>query len=153
MTSPRATDLYNGQGNEHFDRDVTIVGTSKSNRSVVSGWGTTTFTPQQKAVFYVQGYNKPLIIEPNADMILGRGSNHAHPELDMNAYDGMSMGVSRQHARLHHNTLSQELQLIDMGSTNGTFVNEEQLSPEQPHTLQDGDTIRLGQLVIHIYFK
>ncbi len=34
--------------------------------------------------------------------------------------------------------------IIDVGSTNGTFVNEQQLRPNEPRQLQTGDTIRIG---------
>ena len=37
--------------------------------------------------------------------------------------------------------------LIDLGSTNGTFVNEQPLAPHAPHPLQDGDKIRIGDMV------
>ena len=34
--------------------------------------------------------------------------------------------------------------ITDMGSTNGTFVNEQQLRPNEPRPLNTGDTIRIG---------
>ena len=34
--------------------------------------------------------------------------------------------------------------LVDLGSTNGTFVNEQQLRPNEPRQLNTGDTIRIG---------
>jgi FHA domain-containing protein len=35
-------------------------------------------------------------------------------------------------------------QVTDLGSTNGTFVNEQRLAPNSPHTLNPGDVIRIG---------
>src|SRR5690348_12612801 len=37
--------------------------------------------------------------------------------------------------------------LTDLGSTNGTFVNEQQLTPHSPRLLQGGDRIRIGDMV------
>lgn len=37
--------------------------------------------------------------------------------------------------------------LIDLGSTNGTFVNEQQLVPHLPRLLQVYDRIRIGDMV------
>src|SRR6266568_3086648 len=37
--------------------------------------------------------------------------------------------------------------IIDFSSTNGTFVNEQQLAPQLPRFLQDGDRIRIGDMV------
>ncbi len=34
--------------------------------------------------------------------------------------------------------------ITDMGSTNGTFVNEQQLRPNEPRPINTGDTIRIG---------
>ncbi len=53
-------------------------------------------------------------------------------------------GVSRHHARLV--LTGQEATVEDLGSKNGTFVGNEQLT--SPRRLNDGDTIRLGPVVI-----
>src|SRR6516165_5545793 len=37
--------------------------------------------------------------------------------------------------------------LTDLGSTNGTFVNEQPLAPHLPRLLQGGDRIRIGDMV------
>ncbi len=36
-------------------------------------------------------------------------------------------------------------QVTDLGSTNGTFVNEQRLAPSTPYILKPGDVIRIGQ--------
>jgi ABC transport system ATP-binding/permease protein len=51
--------------------------------------------------------------------------------------------ISRQHARLTER--EGQLQIEDLGSSNGTFVNGEQISA--PRILQDGDQIGLGQFL------
>src|SRR6516162_2949331 len=38
--------------------------------------------------------------------------------------------------------------LTDLGSTNGTFVNEQPLAPHLQRLLQGGDRIRLGDMVL-----
>jgi pSer/pThr/pTyr-binding forkhead associated (FHA) protein len=50
--------------------------------------------------------------------------------------------ISRHHARLL--LTGEKLEVIDLGSTNGTFVNEEQLEPNQPAVLKEGDQVRFG---------
>jgi pSer/pThr/pTyr-binding forkhead associated (FHA) protein len=49
--------------------------------------------------------------------------------------------ISRQHARLSQR--EDQIQIEDLGSSNGTFVNGERIVA--PHPLQDGDQIGLGQ--------
>ena len=48
--------------------------------------------------------------------------------------------VSRRHVRLEHRP--DGLFLIDLSSTNGTYVNGSKLS--KPHRLEPGDVIRVG---------
>jgi hypothetical protein len=38
--------------------------------------------------------------------------------------------------------------LLDQGSSPGTFVNEQRLTPQQPHLLTPGDQIRIGSTVL-----
>ncbi|MBM4431547.1 MAG: FHA domain-containing protein [Chloroflexi bacterium] len=52
--------------------------------------------------------------------------------------------VSRRHAQIQQR--GQELILVDLGSKNGTFVNDRRL--QAPHTLQPGDRISLGQTTL-----
>ncbi len=50
--------------------------------------------------------------------------------------------VSRNHAELHRT--ADAVELVDLGSTNGTFLNDERLQANQPHTLIVGDEVRFG---------
>jgi hypothetical protein len=50
--------------------------------------------------------------------------------------------VSRLHAELRASR--DTLELVDMGSTNGTFVNSERLIPNQPRLLKPGDELLFG---------
>jgi pSer/pThr/pTyr-binding forkhead associated (FHA) protein len=59
--------------------------------------------------------------------------------------------VSRVHAAIERS--EDTLTLIDMRSSNGTLLNGQKLVPDQPRVLRDGDEVRLGKLVAHIYFK
>jgi hypothetical protein len=52
--------------------------------------------------------------------------------------------LSRFHAELDLN--GGELRVCDLNSTNGTFLNEEKLSPEKKHTLSPGDRLRFGDI-------
>ena len=41
----------------------------------------------------------------------------------------------------------------DLGSSNGTFLNGTRLSAHRPYQIRDGDEIRLGQMVVRVYFQ
>jgi NADPH-dependent 2,4-dienoyl-CoA reductase/sulfur reductase-like enzyme/pSer/pThr/pTyr-binding forkhead associated (FHA) protein len=53
--------------------------------------------------------------------------------------------VSRRHAEIRYANGQYVLQ--DLGSTNGTFVNEVRLQPENPYILKQHDRIRFGNVV------
>ena len=59
-------------------------------------------------------------------------------------------GISRQHASIRRDT--DGFFVSDLGSTNGTFVNGEQVGSE-PRRLSDGDRIELGGMEYHWVFK
>jgi hypothetical protein len=50
--------------------------------------------------------------------------------------------ISRHHARLL--LVGDSLEVIDLGSTNGTLLNNERLEKNQPATLHEGDEIQFG---------
>jgi pSer/pThr/pTyr-binding forkhead associated (FHA) protein len=59
------------------------------------------------------------------------------------------LGVSRQHAAIRYTDSTFTIE--DLKSSNGTWVNENRLEPNQPRVLRNGDVIRLGQLIIFVY--
>jgi hypothetical protein len=71
------------------------------------------------------------------------------PAIDLTAIGGSSLGVSRQHAVLRCSAGRWTIE--DMGSTNGTFLNESPLAAHTPMLLQDKTTIRVGQ--VKLYFR
>jgi len=60
--------------------------------------------------------------------------------------------VSREHAYFVVPAAGQECLLVDMESTNGTFVNTRKLRPNEPCQLSAGDEILFGYEVRMIYF-
>ncbi len=83
---------------------------------------------------------------------LGRRDNRTGiiPEVDLTPHGGGEKGVSRQHARIVREKAS--LYLVDQKSVNGTFLNGQELMPENPRMLRDGDDIRLGDLTLRVHF-
>lgn len=59
--------------------------------------------------------------------------------------------ISDPQSSSHHATVApgyggNGYQITDLNSTNGTFVNEQRLTPNNPRPLNNGDTIRIGSL-------
>ncbi|MFO7167575.1 MAG: FHA domain-containing protein [Chloroflexota bacterium] len=66
------------------------------------------------------------------------------PDVDLAPFGGRQSGVSRRHALLRW--VDSHWTLTDLGSANGTFVNETALVPNVPVALQDNSRIRFGGL-------
>lgn len=72
-----------------------------------------------------------------SSIIIGRGE-----DCDIRILDN---SVSRRHARVEH--LQEGFFVLDMQSTNGTFVNDEAAKDGNPIFLKDGDYLRVGNCI------
>lgn len=102
--------------------------------------------------FYIPGFDKPLQV-PTKDMLsIGRHQEgHPAPDVNLNPYHGYAAGVSRNHAQIK--ALGMDMILEDLGSSNGTWLNERKLTPYESRVLRNGDILRLGHLLMFVYFK
>lgn len=116
-------------------------------------WGTAHLNDGTFLVFHFPDIEKPLEIKPTKRLIFGRADagNPANPDIDLVPYGALEKGVSRQHAAIELN--EDTLIILDTGSSNGTYLNGQRIMPNQPRVLRDGDEIRFGKLVAHVYFK
>lgn len=121
--------------------------------SVKSGWGTATFQNQNQIVIHIRDAPEPMVIFPGEKFVMGRAdkSSGISPDLDLTNHAAVEKGVSRIHAALQRG--EDVVSLIDLDSANGTYLNGQRLASHQPRILRDGDEIRLGGLILHIYFK
>ncbi|HLA45108.1 MAG TPA: FHA domain-containing protein, partial [Aggregatilineales bacterium] len=97
--------------------------------------------------------NRTMRVFPQDSLVLGRdfpGNNR--PDIDLVLWAGYRTGVSRRHAKIML-TEDGHLQLYDLVSLNGTYLNGLKLEPYKAYTLHDGDTIRLGRLLVCIRFQ
>lgn len=101
----------------------------------------------------VTGEKEDILMLPSRPLLLGRhgATSPQRPDIDLEPYGGYRLGVSRIHARLNppNNNL---ISISDMGSSNGTFVNNERVSVHESRRLSHADEIRLGKLVMLAYF-
>jgi hypothetical protein len=69
-----------------------------------------------------------------------------YPDVDLTPHGGEEGGVSRRHAELHNERGAWFV--VDLDSTNGTFINGAELQPKVRVPLNDGDRLSLGELQI-----
>jgi pSer/pThr/pTyr-binding forkhead associated (FHA) protein len=101
----------------------------------------------------IEGGATPILVYPKQEIIFGRRdpTSGGMPDVDLTPYAGYRMGVSRRHAAIR--LQDKRLDVSDLGSSNGTFLNGTRLSAHRPYQLRDGDEIRLGQMVMRVFFQ
>jgi len=73
------------------------------------------------------------------------------PEVDLSKYDPQTK-ISRRHAKIWRD--GPNFLVEDLGSSNGTIIlsgasDTQKLQPHQPHRLNHGDKLRMGDMTLH----
>jgi DNA-binding response OmpR family regulator len=107
--------------------------------------------PKQAIVLWIG--DQQLVLPQTRSVVLGRvgrESTSTEVSVDLNDFHAYKLGVSRQHVRVEQK--EGLVYITDLGSTNGTFLNNSMIASHTEQLVQNGDVIRLGQLEIHIEF-
>lgn len=92
-----------------------------------------------------------LPLAEKTEFTLGRLSDNQPivPDVDLGPYQAYSLGVSRLHAVIKK-LPDGRVQIMDMGSSNGTYLNGRRLEPREPASVSHGDVVALGKLKMQI---
>lgn len=114
--------------------------------------GTKTFSQQVRLVLDLDGQDNQVIeMQDKNEVVIGRSDKFSTPPtIDLRPLEGLEKGVSRRHAAIQR--MGDRLYIVDRSSTNGTYLNGEQLVPNAPMLLHDGDTVHLGRFKIAVHF-
>jgi hypothetical protein len=114
--------------------------------------GTATLPNNGLVCFDAPQLDKELLVQLREELVLGRQTEESvKPDVDFSLWAGFEAGVSRRHARLRRSD-SDRLELTDLGSANGTYLNGKRLNPNEPVLLHNGDEISLGGLRLFVWF-
>ena len=107
----------------------------------------------KQVTFVIPGSGRRVSVPMQDRIEIGRADpgQNVVPELDLTSDNGAEYGVSRLHATIQ--TSHRGVALVDMNSTNGTLLNNYRLPPELPYPLHNGDEVRFGRLLVHIFFE
>ena len=105
------------------------------------------------AILHLLDTGQMLPLTDRNEFTLGRISEGQPimPDIDLSPYQAYARGVSRLHAVLKRE--ASRVFLMDLGSSNGTYVNGKRLTPNVDHAIANGDVIALGKLKIQILLK
>ena len=112
-----------------------------------------TQVPAGMVVFIILSSARRVEIHLNNEIQIGRidPNRDIHPQLDLTVDNGANLGVSRLHASLQ--STKNGVMLVDLGSTNGTYLREENLTPHVPSAINNGDMFQLGHLQVQVFFS
>ncbi len=120
--------------------------------SEVAEVGTATFRHRLLRLVVV-GATDPITVQMSGEIMLGRRdpATGEVPDVDLTPFAAYRLGVSRRHAVIR--LQGDHLEVMDVGSSNGSFLNGRRLVAQEPQILRDGDELRLGRLSLRIYFE
>jgi len=75
-------------------------------------------------------------------ILLGKPNNNQPPDVDLSELQDAEI-VSRQHAMIHIET--EKYYIEDLGSSNGTYVNNASVAKGERREINSGDVIALGK--------
>jgi len=109
--------------------------------------------PVSGIAIYALESDGPIAVLEDKEFMLGRKveSEKEEPFVDLQQIGGYESGVSRHHGMIRRTESGYEI--IDLGSTNGTWVEKEHLIPYRSYPLESGTRIILGRLPLLVFFK
>jgi FHA domain len=109
--------------------------------------------PSQGIALYSVQSDNPIALQEEKEFILGRMTESEIEKrfVDLGKFDGYNHGVSRHHCLIRRTEGGYEI--IDLGSTNGTWLEKQRLVPNRPYPLENGSRITLGRLPLIVYYQ
>lgn len=106
----------------------------------------------QPLIFIIPNSGRRIRLELREEIVIGRSdpTSSTLPALDLARDNGAQLGVSRIHAIIQK--VDRGVTIMDLGSTNGTYLNNYRLPPDLPYALRSGDEVRFSHLLVHVFF-
>lgn len=107
--------------------------------------------PRNGIDFHIEGRFNPAHIDPKGEFVLGRKTGKTSEILlDLAPFRGYALGVSRRHAVVRQ--AGDGYEVLDLGSVNGSWLNEDRLTPHTPQPLPSGSHLRLGRMRLFVLY-
>jgi hypothetical protein len=114
--------------------------------------GEDTLAPSSSVILQMLPAGTCLILDLDEPVVLGRQVRpYADNLVDLSQYKAYRHGISRRHCLLKRR--GTELVVMDLGSANGTYINNVRLPSFVDHNIAHGDRLILGDLHINVFFS
>lgn len=107
--------------------------------------------PESGIAIYIDGDSKPSLVDSRGEFILGRkAETTAGMVVDLAPFRAYSLGLSRRHVLIKR--AEDGYEVMDLGSVNGTWLNEQRLVPHTPYRMPSGSHLRLARMQILVVY-
>jgi hypothetical protein len=111
--------------------------------------------PENGIAVYIEGEVNPIHTDTSGEFVFGRKSGKTAKLtdnlLDLSPMGGYGKGVSRRHAVIRQT--EQGYEIFDLGSSNGTWINERRLAPQKHYPLDNSTYFRLGKMRLFVLYR
>jgi|GEM_PF-5956181 len=138
------------------DEPLAVSHVKKKGTTGIVGQKGATFERENKLILKVVASNDRLVLQPQISptgITLGRKTDRASCDVDLNPFGGGDYGVSRIHAIIRFERALNRLVIVDNGSTNGTFLNGVRIASNMDSVISDGDELKLARMIFRVKFK
>jgi FHA domain len=110
-----------------------------------------TAVPDGGIAVYVEGASNPAYVDFEREFVVGRKvGTTSEGMLDLSPWGAYHLGLSRRHALVRRTEHGYEV--LDLGSVNGTWLNDERLIPHKSYPLASGSHLRLGSMRLFVLY-
>jgi hypothetical protein len=107
----------------------------------------------RRVLVFMPGRSSPLQIEGDRPVILGRNLEnkcgpHGEAIVDLSPFNALDKGVSRRHVLLK--PVADGYEIYDMGSANGSWLNQTRMLPGRVYHLDRDSEICLGRMILRL---
>jgi hypothetical protein len=113
----------------------------------------TDFHPRANVILQMEPSGVCISVAANKPTVLGRGgvADNTETAIDLSEFGAYQYGVSRRHCQLRRRGM--QLLLTDLGSANGTYLNDQALVPHRDQVVAHGDHVTLSRLRLTVLFS
>lgn len=110
--------------------------------------------PNGGIAVYLESVFHPAYIDSTGEFVIGRKagttSDVSEVFFDLAPWGGYHLGLSRRHVVIRRTEAGYEV--LDLGSVNGTWLNDERLVPHKTYPLASGSHLRLGSMRLFVLY-
>lgn len=143
-------------GHQPWESSVTTVNTDaleKGAARIAETLIDKSLIPEGGIAMYAAGASKPIYLYFEKELVFGRKNDKDSADvslLDLTELGGYQMGISRRHAMIRR--AGTGFEIVDLASTNGSWLNDERLVPNKPYPLANGSQLRFGRMRLLILY-